>query len=63
MTPDERRSEVCDLSNSVFNRMHEGAMWQLELTDLGAGWSEVRRRLNRLDFAHERGIYTTHKPA
>ena len=63
MTPDERLAEVCELSNSVLARMHEGAMWQLGTSDVDDGWAEVRRRLARLDLAHDYGFYTTQKPA
>ena len=28
MTPDQRLAEVFELTNSVFERMHGGAMWQ-----------------------------------
>lgn len=62
-TPEERLAEVCELSNSVFVRMHEGAMWQKSIQDAGEGWREVRRRLARLTAAEEYGRFTTQCPA
>ena len=47
MTVQERLAEALELTNGVFRRMHEGAMWQLGTTDAEAGWREVRRRLER----------------
>lgn len=52
MTGEERLAAVCDLTNGAFERMHEGAMWQLNTTDPELGWAEVRRRMERLDRAH-----------
>jgi len=62
MTPDQRFAAVFELTNSVFERMHEGAMWRLKTTDPQAGWAEVRRQLERLIKAQEAGYYTTTKP-
>ena len=61
-TPEERLAEVCELTNSVFTRMLEGAMWQRGLHDVNEGWNEVRRRLGRLSAAEEAGRYTQHSP-
>ena len=63
MTPEQRFDAVFELTNSVFERMHEGAMWQLDTTDPQAGWAEVRRRMDRLTKVQEFGLYTAEKPA
>lgn len=63
MTPDQRLSDVFELTNGVFQRMHEGAMWQLNTTDPQVGWTEVRRRMARLTRAQEFGYYTTEAPS
>ncbi|MFK7910881.1 MAG: hypothetical protein AB8F34_09775 [Akkermansiaceae bacterium] len=64
MTPEERLTESFELSDEVMMRMLAGAMWQLDTEDIEEGWQEVRRRLDRLDTLHERGLYTTeHKDA
>ena len=62
MTVQERLADVFELSNSVFTRMHEGAMWQLGTTDPELGWREVRRRLARLDRVHDAGRFLNYKP-
>ncbi len=62
MTALERLAEAFELTNSVFTRMHEGAMWQLGTTDPAKGWMEVRRRMDRLGKANDHGIYTTEAP-
>jgi hypothetical protein len=62
MTMDERLAEALELTNSVFARMHEGAMWQLGTTDAQEGWREVRRRLARLGRVHDEGRFVTEKP-
>ena len=62
MTMQERLAAALEQTNSVFDRMHAGAMWQLGATDIEAGWREVRRRLDRLDRVHEEGRFVTHKP-
>lgn len=63
MTPDQRFAAVFELTNGVFERMHEGAMWQLNTTDPQIGWAEVRRRMERLTKTQEFGYYTTEKPS
>lgn len=47
-TVEERLADAFELTNSVFARMHEGAMWQLGTADAEARWREVSRRLDRL---------------
>ncbi|MBM3879044.1 MAG: hypothetical protein FJ387_04905 [Verrucomicrobia bacterium] len=63
MTLEQRFAEAIELTNSVFIRMHEGAMWQLKTTDADAGWQEVRRRQARLSGVHDAGRFVTKKPA
>ena len=63
MTVEQRLAEALELTNSVFIRMHEGAMWQLGTTDPKEGWREVRRRLVRLGRVHDEGRFVTEKPA
>jgi hypothetical protein len=58
MTPEQRLDDVFVLSNSAFQRMHEGAMWHLNSDDPAAGWREVRRRLDRLQLVHDRGRFS-----
>lgn len=62
MTVEQRLAEALELTNSVFVRMHEGAMWQLGTTDVQEGWREVRRRLARLSRVHDEGRFVTEKP-
>jgi hypothetical protein len=62
MTVEERLAEAFDLTTEVFQRMHDGAMSQLGLSDEKAGWEEVRRRLDRLTKAHEHGLYSPRRP-
>ena len=62
MTVDQRFAEALELTNSVFVRMHEGAMWQLGIKDAEKGWQEVRRRLARLGRVHDEGRFVTDKP-
>ena len=61
MTPEQRLADAFELTNGVFARMHEGAMWQLGTTDAEAGWREVSRRLDRLRAAGERGRFSSHR--
>ncbi len=58
MTPEQRLEDVFVLSNSAFQRMHEGAMWHLNSDDPAEGWREVRRRLDRLQLVQDRGRYS-----
>jgi hypothetical protein len=62
MTLDERLADVLELTNSVFIRMHEGAMWQLGTSDADLGWREVRRRLDRIGRVHDEGRFVSSKP-
>jgi len=57
MTPAERLTEILELSNDIFTRMHAGAMAQGKFADDNAGWEEVSRRLAKLRRIHEHGIY------
>ena len=59
-TPEERLADVFALSNSVFTRMHEGAMWQAGITDEKEGWDIVRKRLARLRKMHDAGRFVNH---
>ncbi len=58
MTPSERLAECFELSDEILMQMLAGAMWQLETEDIEEGWLEVRRRLDRLEKAHEQGFYS-----
>ena len=60
-TPEQRLADVFELTNSVFTRMHEGAMWQAGITDPHQGWEIVRKRLNRLRQMHDAGRFV-HNP-
>ena len=62
MTLDERLADVLELTNAVFTRMHEGAMWQLGTNDTDLGWREVRRRLDRIARVHDEGRFVSSKP-
>jgi soluble cytochrome b562 len=59
-TPEERLADVFELTNAVFARMHEGAMWQAEITDHQKGWEIVRQRLDRLRKVNEAGRFLDH---
>ncbi len=62
MTVEQRFAEAIELTNSVFIRMHEGAMWQLGTKDPETGWREVRRRMARLGRVHDEGRFVSEKP-
>jgi hypothetical protein len=62
MTVEQRFAEAIELTNSVFIRMHEGAMWQLDTKDPETGWREVRRRMARLGRVHDEGRFVNEKP-
>lgn len=62
-TPEERLADVFKLTNTVFTRMHEGAMWQAGITDEQEGWEIVRKRLARLSLIHDAGRFVNHLPA
>ncbi|MDA0765803.1 MAG: hypothetical protein O3A87_01805 [Verrucomicrobia bacterium] len=57
MAPEQRLAEAFELTDEVFQRMHDGAMSQLGLDDEEEGWREVRRRLDRLEAFREQGLY------
>lgn len=59
MSGPERFAEGLELTNSAFERMLMGAMWQLGLQSREEGWAEVRQRLERLRRVEEAGRYTT----
>ena len=59
-TPEQRLADVFELTNSVFTRMHEGAMWQAGITDANEGWNIVRKRLHRLRLVHDAGRFVDH---
>ena len=60
-TEEERLADAFELTNGVFERMLNGAMWQLNLEDREAGWREVRRRLQVLSRVHDAGRFMTHR--
>jgi hypothetical protein len=62
LTVQQRLADVFELTNSVFARMHEGAMWQLGLSDPEEGWKVVRQRLNRLQKVHDEGRFVAQRP-
>lgn len=62
LTPEQRLADVFELTNAVFARMHEGALWQAESTDAEEGWKIVRQRLNRLQKVQDMGRFTNQKP-
>lgn len=62
LTPEQRLADAFELTNGVFARMHEGAMWQTGTTDAEQGWQEVRRRLDRLCRTHDHGRFALQKP-
>lgn len=61
-TPEERFADVFELTNVVFARMHEGAMWQAGITDESEGWQIVRKRLSRLARVHDAGRFINEAP-
>lgn len=58
MTPEERLDEALELTDEVFQQMHQGAMCQLGTDDVAEGWAEVRRKLERLAAHHDRRFYS-----
>ncbi|HRQ90097.1 MAG TPA: hypothetical protein PLA50_14960 [Bacteroidia bacterium] len=62
LTMEQRLAEAFEITNSVFERMLEGAMWQKGTTDRAEGWREVRRRLDRLSRLHDSGRFTSTRP-
>jgi hypothetical protein len=63
LTVPERLADVFELSNHQFGMMLGGAMHRLGTRDEAAGWLEVRRWMQRLDRAHELGLYAVEKPS
>ena len=63
MTPDERVAEISTLTTQAFARMHAAAMADLGTTDPAAGWTEVRRRLDRIRAARDAGRLVATLPA
>ncbi len=61
-TPEQRLADVFELTNSVFARMHDGAMWQAGTTDAEEGWQIVRKRLARLRKMHDAGRFVDEPP-
>ena len=59
MTNEQRFDEALELTNGVFERMAEGVMWQLGITDPQEAWAEVRRRMDRLCRARDHRFYVT----
>jgi hypothetical protein len=57
MTPTQRFDEALELTQSIFEWMHAGAMDQCGFTDAEDGWREVKRRLNRLRRFQEHNLY------
>jgi hypothetical protein len=62
LTMEQRLADVFELTNSVFARMHEGAMWQAGCDDEEEGWKIVRQRLNRLQKVQDMGRFVNQKP-
>ncbi len=61
-TLEQRFADVLALTNAVFDRMHAGAMWQLNLCDPDEGWAVVRQRLDRLQKVHDEGRFVSARP-
>ncbi len=57
LTPTQRLDEALELTQSIFEWMHSGAMEQCSYTDPLDGWREVRRRLDRLRRFKEHNLY------
>jgi len=62
MSEHQRLAVAIELTKSVFGRMHEGAMWQLETNDPETGWTEVCRRLQQLRRVRDQGRYVNERP-
>lgn len=62
MSPDERWAAGFELTDAVFARMHEGAMWKLGTDNVSEGWQEVRSQLDRLRKVHDHGLYVNERP-
>ncbi len=62
MTEEERFCDGFELTNAVFERMLDGAMWQKGLTDRDEGWKLVRSQLDRLARVQNAGRFTANLP-
>jgi hypothetical protein len=62
-TPAQRLADVFELTNAVFARMLDGAMWQAGTTNSDQGWEIVRKRLDRLRRIHDAGRFFSEPPA
>jgi len=58
MSNEARFDEALELTNGVFERMAEGVMWQLGLSEPVEIWNEVRRRMDRLARARDHQFYS-----
>lgn len=61
LTVEQRLADAFEITNSVFENMLAGAMWQKGITDRAEGWREVRRRLDRLERVRDFGRFTSTK--
>lgn len=59
MTPEERFDSGFEITRDAFQRMLEGAMWQLSTEDVEEGWKEVGRWMDSLRRAQDAGRYIT----
>ncbi len=59
LTPQERFDGGIEHTNFVMHLMLDGAMAQTGITDVRAGWAEVRRRMERLCRARDHRFYTS----
>jgi hypothetical protein len=59
MSNEQRFDEALELTNGVFQRMADGVMWQLGLSEPEEVWSEVRRRVDRLARARDHRFYSS----
>ncbi len=57
LSEEQRLADAFELTNGVFERMLDGAMWQLGIQDRDAGWREVKRRLQVLSRVHDSGKF------
>lgn len=59
LSPEDRFDGGIEHTNSVMQLMLSGAMEQKGLTDLHAGWVEVRRRMEKLCHARDHQFYSS----
>lgn len=62
MTPSQRLAEAFSLTDTVFSRMHDGALQRLATADREVAWTEVRRQLERLRRLHDAGRFSSARP-